>query len=640
MAFLKHGWRYRLGSLAAAFALAGLLLGMACKGTVNNSANNNNLTVTGSVSFVRIPELRNASGVPTGLETDPTKYATVPARWVMLRLITAKEETNASGQKVWIWKDPQPFFTDGEGNYSIGVSPDSYGFIELISIGGKSTSSSGTQISQSIRVIAKDGLGKGIESDVAADERLLYALRRPMDGTDPSGTPNPIMPGVTLKADATVNFKVGLNDKWLLTSWPTQALESATLESTGTGSRVMAILDSAYKVASVLDDPGPGNLLFLHYAPGISHSKGSFIEYDPLAFPKAFAATGNRYTFGSIRGDAANDDAWDEGVLVPLFCRNRLWSQRPTGLYPVQARRPEEAGFLTDVQDLTPDLAFVQGMPEAMAANILKSPYLADHAGVTAFTVRDVRDWRHLGSAPFSAPALAALGWELALKANGIASPGTPTQWATIDPKALNRFFLYATPFDTDGATPRDVNNLYTQIPRLQETKTSLDTVDLQAIFTDSVLPGLLSPFGVTWPRPISGPHATFLGNWGTDPLSFTKGFTFSMTNAVTDRNGVYRNVGRTEVAYGYLLLSKDVTYAVSVTPAPPADATLEITLPNREPYVFSPTQSGPFRISIAGNTTTPIYNPFRVRLISPSVKQGEYTFTLRFDKLAAMVSE
>lgn len=635
MAFLKHGWRNRLGNLAAAFALAGLLLGMSCKGSGSApSPTEGNRTISGTVSYVRIPELRDTSGVPIGLETDPSKYTTLPAPRVLLRIHIGKEETNAAGQKVWIWQTTLPVFTDADGKYSQAVSKDSYGFVELASLGSR------TDSGQTVRIIAKDSSGLGIDSTVSADERPVYVMRRPLDGSDPSNSTNPTLPAATASNDATIDFKVGVNDKWLLYSWSSTSPDTAVLETTGSGSRVLAILSSSAKVAKYYDDPGVGTLLLLHYSPGISHSRGSFIEYDPLAYPKSFSGSGIRYLFGSIRGSASNDDAWDEGVLLPLFCRNRLWNQRPTGLYPLNPRRPEEAGFLTDVQDLSPDLAFLQGFPEAMAASILKSPYLADNTGNTVFSIRDIRDWRHAGTAPYSAPAIAALGWDLVLKANKIDSPGTPTKWADIDPLALVRLASYITIKESDGLAPKDVNNIYTQLLRFQEEKASTEPIDLKTIFTNAALTPLLEPYGLVWPRPVTGPHATFLSNWGTDPLSFTKGFTFSMTNAVTDRSGVYRNVGRTEVAYGYILLSKDATYAVSVSPAPPADATIEVTLPNREPYVFSPTQSGPIRISIAGNTSTPIYNPFRVRLISPSVKQGDYTFTLRFDKLANMVSE
>lgn len=613
------------------------LLGCKDKASVNQ-APINDVTITGKVTYTRIPETRNDQGVPTGLESDPAKFVESPARWMMVRLHTAVEETDLTGKKVWVWQAPQVGFTDTTGAYAFSIPPGTYGFVELVGANGRATSTTGSGIAASMRLIAGDAAGKGIESDIPADDRPIYVLRKPFD--DSSTPSNPTVPASSITANSTVNFAVGVSDPWLISTWPSRTPETAKFESIGTGSRVLAILDTAFKVAFAYQDAGAGtSMLLLHYAPGISHAKGSFMEYAPLAYPLAYSP-GSRITFGTIRGGSDNDDAWDEGVLLPLFCRNRIWQQLPTKLYPVQAHRPDEPGFLTDVQNLSPDLALLQGVPEAMAASLMAGPFLADHAAGTVRTVRDVRDWRNLGSGPYSAPALSAATWDLILKANSLPNPGTPADWAKIDAVIMDRFFTLKPLLEADETTPKDVNNFYTQIPRLQETKSALETVDLAAIFTDTTLNTILTPYGMSWPRPTSGPTATFLMDWGKDPLSFTQTITFSMAQAAQDRLGQFPNSSPLEVLYAKMLLSKDVAWGISVSPAPPAGSTLELTISNKEPISFSPTQTGPVRVTLAGNSTNAIYIPYRLRLVSPTVQQADYTFTLRFTKLSSLVSE
>lgn len=634
MVFQANAWKFRF----VALCVLGLTI-LGCKGSgTPTQTTTTNLTVSGKVTYTRIPEVKNARGIPIGLETDPKKFLEAPARWIMVRLHTAKEETDANGKKNWVWQTPVVTFTDTSGNYSLAVPPETYGFVELVGASGRSVSADSTALATSIRLIAQDSQGKGIESALPADERPIYIWRKPFDGTTPS---NPLVPAGTAKVNATVDFSVGVNEKWMISTWSSTTPESASWETNPTGSRALAILDSSYLVASTFEDAGPGTLFLLHYAPGISHPRGSFVEYDPLVFPLAFSASGsgNRYTFGSIRGGSENDDAWDEGVLLPLFCRNRLWQQALTRLYPIQARRPEEAGFLSDVQRISPDLALLQGLPEAMAASLLTSPYLADHAN-GAVTVRDIRDWKNAGTGPFSAPALSSATWELILKANSLTSPGTPDEWAKLSPKALKRFFMIKLQMESDSTTPKDVSNFYTQLLRLQETKDASEPVDLAAIFTDAALNALLTPYGMSWPRPTTGSTSNFLTNWGKDPLSFQQSVTFSMDTAATDRLGQFPNASPEEVFYAKMLLSKDVVFAVSITPAPPTGAQLELNVGNREPIAFSSSQTGPIRLSLAGNSTTPLYVPYRLRVVSPTVQQASQTYLIKFNKLSSLVHE
>lgn len=633
MVFQPNAWKIRFAALCA----LGLIL-LGCKsGGVNVSQKINTIALSGKVTYTRIPEIKDDQGRPIGLETDPAKFVSSPARWVALRLHTATQETDLNGNKVWVWAKPLTSFTDTSGNYGFDITPGTYGFIELVGGAGHADTTNSTRVVESMYLVAGDSAGLGIESAIPAVDRPVYVLRKPFDGSSPA---NPFVPGSTITAASTVDFNIGLSDKWMISTLPSSTPESAHWEATGTGSRVLAILDTAYKAAFAFLSADPGHTLLLHYAPGISHPKGSFIAYDPEAYPLAYNPAGSRYTFGSIRGGSDNDDAWDEGVLLPLFCRNRLWAQLPTRLLPVEAHRPDEAGFLTDVQELSPDLAFVQGAPEAMAASILGSPYLADHAAGTVKTIRDVRDWRSLGSGPTSAPALASACWDLILKANSLPNPGTPADWVKIDSVFMNRFFTYVTQLETDGYSPKDINNFYTQVVRLQEAKSVSETIDLAGIFTDTVLNGILQPYGMAWPRPTTGTTATFLNDWGKDPVSFNQSLSFSMANATTDRSGVFPNNGAREVFYAKMVLTKDVTWSISLSPAPPAGAEVELLVGNKEPYRFTPTPGNPFRVTLAGNATTPIYAPFRVRLVSPGTRQADGTYTLQFTKLSTLVSE
>jgi hypothetical protein len=391
---------------------------------------------------------------------------------------------------------------------------------------------------------------------------------------------------------------------------------------------VLAVLDSVYTWTSTYGRavPDGSSTLDLHYRPGISESRGSFVEYDKTAYPLAFDGSSLHY-FGSIRGGSANDDAWDEGVLFPILARNYMANLWPLELPPVGQKLP----------DLVPDLALAEGFVDAMAANLLKSPYLADTAGSGA-TYRDIRDLSTLGAgqkSPYSAPAIAALSWELVLKANGLASPGTSATWSSVNPLAMVRFFSPVMPKASDGTTIIDTYSVYSQLLRLSEAKGTSEPVNLAALFPDSVLTPLLASFGVPWPRPTTAPYSSFIQDWGTDPNTSSTAIapmTFSMSKAVRV-GGLFPNASEGEVAYAKFLLDKDIafSFAVRTTPATlPAGSFIEIYFPYAsKTFQFYGTTAAQ-RFLLPGNSTTPVFQWVQVRLVSPDQVAPDVQVTLQ----------
>ena len=299
-----------------------------------------------------------------------------------------------------------------------------------------------------------------------------------------------------------------------------------------------------------------------------------------------------------------------------------------------------------------------------MATALLKSPYLADTTGQPGGGLnplkgyRDIRDLTGVKKDAFSAPALSRLTWDILLKASSVAAPGTPTEWATMDPAAAARFFTFSSTYDSSGFIV-DISNIYHQLARLQETYVSGEIIDLAKIFTDSELTSLLTPYNIPWPRPTAStapnsPYITFMPFWEMDPNSLIKPLptlTLSMAFAHQNSLGQYPNVSwgvedpmhpgspRGEVFTGMFNLSKDTVYDLSLntSPAIPASATVEVSLgaPNitgapsfssGTTYAFgasSPTQH--YRITLGMSAIAPTnraYYPIMVRLISPTVLQ------------------
>jgi hypothetical protein len=366
------------------------------------------------------------------------------------------------------------------------------------------------------------------------------------------------------------------------------------------------------------------------------------VEYDRTVFPQAYdASTSVYHYFGSLRGDAGNDDAWDEGVILPLLARNALYVGNSARTYSITLNPLlPPAAALTD---LSPDMARIEGLADAMAANVLLSPYLADTRGTNQVQVRDIRDLTGVDSTqlnPNSAPALRAFAWEIILKANGQPSPGTYLNWANLNPLAASRFFLAPSGL-TNGATDttaRDIEplNIYSQLTRLSEGKATAEPVDLAPIFTDSVLASLGAPFGITWPRPTTGTYASFVADWGTDPnsvLSPIPLMTLSMAKAV-QVNGTYPNVSKGEVTYAGFSLNADKRYVLTATisPALAAGALVQLDLPLMgRTFAFTGSGGSTGPIVIPVNTTAPVYHPVRVRLKSPTNRQADVTMKLAF---------
>lgn len=622
-----------------------LAVALACGGKSNgNAAVSTSVLVGGIVSYARVPLATDASGVPTGLKdaTVATNLVTLPARGTVVRAYQQIPQTNPDGSTTLVWIVAGSKLTDASGFYSLTVTKDRPTMVEVLS------SFDGGNNNQ-VNVVAEPG---GINSSTVALDRLRYAMRKAADGTAPA---NNNAPSSVLSADTVVNFTVGLNDAWWLvnpafnlSSTKAPSTDQAVLETSlagrtaglGSGSRILGIGDSVASFLTVYGNATPGSVLDLHYWPGRSEPRGSYIEYDQSLFPQAFdTSIGKFHFFGSLRGGPTNDDAWDEGVIMPLLARSVLFAGNTGRTFSVPLNALLPSG--TALTDLSPDMARIEGLAEAMAANVLKSPFLADTQGTAlAAPARDIRDVSGLSATqktPYSAPALRAFAWELILKANSLPTPGVAANWATINSLAAARFFQAPTG-PTNGVmatdlTARDIEplNIYSQLKRLSETKSTAEPVDLAAVFTDAVLTPLAGPFGITWPRPTTGAYASFVADWGTDPTGSFPAMALSMAKA-TQVNGVYPNVSQGEVFYAGFNLNPDKRCVLSTTIAPAlgAGTQIDLDLP-RMNRTFSFTGSGGSTgtIVIPGGITAPYYHPVRLRLKSPTALQPDVTVTL-----------
>ncbi len=641
MAFFHSSWR----SLAAVAALCILLLSLGCggKSDSNNSKAVTSIKVSGTVTYTRKPLAVDVNGIPTGLKTDSAEFVSLPLRGVAVRAFQGKQQTDASGNTVTVWKLVGTVNTSSEGKYSLNVVPGEPAFIEIVS-------SMSPVNGASVRVLATT-----LSDPTPLVERPYYLLRKAADGSSPIGDQTPAS---TPTADTTVDFAIDLAQPWwigMISNTITQAtpagvppvaewVPSLSLEPVGTGSRVAAILDTAYTFASIMGDPTPGNLLSLHYDPTSLDARSSYIEYDLETYLPTQSS--NTY-FGHIRAMASNDDAWDESIIISMLSRGHLIGKKSTSIAPTTPL-PDRS----DLQDLRPEMALVEGFSQAITAALLKSPYLADtFAGGVSY--RDIRLTSGLGSDAYSAANIAAITWTLNLHACGtlngtVVTPvaDTPTGWATLSQTALRRFFSIVPPVDATTSLPTDVGSIYSQVARLQEARGSSDTVDLAAYFPNATLTSLLTPFNITWPRPTSTatlpdplvPEAGFLANWGADPNSLTTaipGFTLSMASA--HRNGLnrYPNFSKGEVFRARFTLSVERIYQLSVsTPSGiPADAQVEVIIDGAK-YLFDASTGSARLPALAGNATTPIYHSVQVRLLSPDVLQPDLPITLRLDTI------
>lgn len=625
-------------SLQTLGAVALLALALACNGDTGAPATDGSVAViSGTVTYSRVPLAVDASGVPTGLvdATVAANLKSLPARGVVLRIYQKVEQTKPDGTKTLVWQLTGSGFTDSSGNYSLSATKDRPTLVELQS----SFAGGGSNL---INLIAEPG---GFSSTSLNYNRLRYGMRKAADGTVSTSTNN--VPASVLSANATVNFTVGLDDAWYLvnpaislSTSEASALPLAVLETTisghtlGTGSRVLGIGDTIATFVANYTTATPGGALDLHYWRG-NESQGSFIEYarDLVQFhDQLYDPSSGSYHFrGALRAGPSNDDAWDEGVIMPLLARNALYSGNfgRTFSTPLNPLYPAS----TPLDDLSPDMARIEGLAEAMAANLLKSPYLADTKSTGPATVKDIRTFTVQG--PYSAPAVRALAWGVVLKANNITAPGLAADWANMNPLAAVRFFQAPTSL-TNGAadtTSRDIEplNIYSQLTRLKEGRATSEPVDLSSVFSDTVLTSLSAPFGLTWPRPTTTAGviiSPYLTDWGTDPNATTAPLapvTLSMAKAV-QVGATYPNLSQGEVFYAGFSLTMDKRYKLraTISPALGADASLDVDLPMLG-RTFNFTGSGQTldSVVIPVYTTAPVYHPVRLRLKSALSKQA-----------------
>jgi hypothetical protein len=624
--------------------MALLALALACNGSGTSSSSVASATITGTVMYQRVPLVKDAAGVPTGLAdaTVPANLLSLPAQGISIRIYQQVPQTAPNGSTVYQWILAQSTTTTTTGTYSATVPTGRPTMVELLSSfnGGTGT----------INLIADP---QGITSTIPAPDRVQYALRAAADGSAPAGRNAPTS---TPSGNSVVNFTVGLNDAWWIYNSSTASstgvamfVDQAVLETSlpgrtpgsGTGSRVLGIGDTIASFVTAYGSATPGATLDLHYWPGVD-SGGSYVVYDRSQLPRSLESG---IYFGTLRGASANDDAWDAGVILPLLARNVLYASNQARTFS-DTLDPLFPPCLP-LTDLSPDLARIEGLAQAMAANLLQSPYLADTLASGTASVVDVRNISGLGTAqlnPYSAPALRAFCWELILKANSLPSPGTAADWAKINALATVRFFLAPAQLgtSTSGAVmDSEPLNIFSQIARLKEVKATAEPVDLAAVFTDGVLTNLGQAFGIPWPRPTTGAYTSLVANWGTDPtgplpalLSMAKAT--QVTLPYPGAPLAYPNLSQGEVLYAGFNLSVDKPCTLTATISPAlvgADSRVEVDLPRMQrafTFTGSGGTTGPMVLPV--NTTSPLYHPVRIRLLSPSTRQPDVTVTLAFN--------
>lgn len=639
MSVFPSWWR---GCAVALLSTVLLGLGAGCKGKASGQAAGT-LTISGSVTYLRAPLNKDANGIPTGIETDPSKFVVMPARGVKLAAYQGRDQLNPDGvTHTTAWVLIGTTNADSNGSYAFSTIPIGYPtFIQLYSAMQQSGGHGST-----VEVIADS-----IDSTQPIINRPLYMMRKGADGS--TSTSNPV-PGTMANGDSTVNFVVGANDSWLLApmGWAYPTIGPFTYPPTlAAGSKPLAILDSCYTFTTAFGDPTPNSAagtLDLHYLPGVTHKRGTFVEYTLDNYPLSYDGTKFRFLGSVASGAPYSDDAYNEGVLFPILARNFMFGQSLVSLMPVNAALPSMAA----------DLALVEGFPDAMAASIMQTPYLANSALPSRFPAWDIRDISGLSASQknaYSAPFIRALAWQFMLTANSIPGSTSPADWAKIDPTFLMRFFILTRVTATSGTATvvTDIPNLFEQFARLQEAETSGETLNLVAVFPDFTIANLLAPYSILWPGTSALP--TFTKNWGLDPdsnVTALPSFTLSMANAQTvtqwyqDSKGVaqqrtvYPNVSAGEVFYSEFQLTYDRQYALSVStvPALPAGAQIEVMVNKATdvPILFGP-GSAPYSLSLVGNysdTTTPVWHSLRIRVISPTVKQPDLQVTVNLKKV------
>ena len=168
------------------FLIAALAL-VSCSGGSSSDSDSTTppptTSVSGTVTYTRIPLVKNSSGVPTGLETDSTKYLTAqPARNVNVRAYQYITETPTTGSPFSYWKLISNTYTDSSGKYAFNLLQGKPLMVQLTS---EFTKGNGDPIN----IIADPN---GLQSAVPAPKRLRYTLRKAVDGTP--ATPTNLLP--------------------------------------------------------------------------------------------------------------------------------------------------------------------------------------------------------------------------------------------------------------------------------------------------------------------------------------------------------------------------------------------------------------------------------------------------------------
>ncbi|HEU4951673.1 MAG TPA: hypothetical protein VFT46_06960 [Holophagaceae bacterium] len=633
--------RSRTAAAAAAFGLALLT---ACGGSGKSSSTSDAqapATVHGKVTYVRPALLRDSNGLPTGLDPDPAHASTLPARRVVVRIYqhqTVGTAPNTAQQWVRVAEVP----TGSDGTFSTIVQPGDNYLVELVS---SLTASSGP----AVRLISDP---QGLASTDPWYKRPQYFLRASLSGQ--AATPSELAPvaSATSNGNYTVNFAVDNSTSWLQGSTEVNPaggiaadFDTCAFEASPSGAKILSILDAITDISSTYPNGALKAPVDLHYAAGVSDPGGSYIEYhkdrwvQAGGFDPAYDANGlQQHYFATLQAGSGADDGWNLSAIYTMFSRYALFSQGSG--YPFGQNADARLLPLNAPADgLSPDIALTEGLPGTMAANLLKSPYLYSLDGSGAVTAtRDVRDLSAVAPAaegPFSSRTLGALGWEVVLKANSLPSPGVAADWSTVNPVAAARFFEL--PSATAGvyAPP----SIYTQLTRLQEAKASAEPVDLAAIFTDSAINTLASPFNVPWSTASAAP--SYGSTWTVASGTSTFSDTLSMADDVLV-GGVYANESNREVRYLGLDQSADQTYQLSLAMSPSSltGGSLQVQiLTNTGPktYAFTGSTAQPITLALSGSgdTANPTRYPVLVRLLSPSTVQPDVTFTMTLTAVA-----
>ncbi|BDU75217.1 hypothetical protein [Mesoterricola sediminis] len=640
---------------AMLFSAFVLLSGLACgKSAARKAAEATTFDVSGTVKYTRIPVHYDANGVPTGYETDSSTFVSAAARGVVVRVFQKKPQIGTDYQSVDVWTLVGTTTTDSDGKYAVnGSALKGYPtFVELASVATQAVSPASV-----ITLIADPA---GVYSTSRILDRPIYAQRKALDGTVSSGDPTHASLGT---ASATVDFTVGLDDPWMVVGqkwWIPASSSFAMPETVAAGSRVVGILDSFYVFGQVYGNCVPtstSGALDLHYRPGLTARRGTFVEYNPELLPLSWDGSAYHYLGavaggGTLDGTVQQDDAFNTNVLYRMLGRNMVYGQRKTAVLPDG----------NPATSLAPDLVLVEGFGDAMAAEMVKSPYLCGPTPATRFTaVRDIRDLSALTPAQisgFSAPAITALTWDLALINTKITAPGTATAWKDITPINLLRFYTLLAPTADSGTATvtTDCVSLFTQLARLQEDKGSADNSDLKTFFTDAVLTPLCAKYNVTWSGKDNAILPKYTQTWGIDPDTLVTPFptfTMSMAQAVKTRRyditypagtavetavDAYPNTSYDEVRYARFALTSDRAYTLRVTtvPALPAGAQIEVRLDGdaQQTYLFPKLSSQ--ALTLAGNPSdfsTPTWHTLRIRILSPDVQVPGTQVTIHLEK-------